>query len=299
MEKTLSNEISMLETQIEQSLAYKDTDKALAGCVVSLRQGQLLIVEGVVKSEDAKGLAEQQKTEQAALGDDSDEAGDPSPAEGGFSQALTNDLGAYRSMAIKAELAKNPAVAKDWLLHSLCLDLLETGYHRSPLSVSARTARPESSRDDMAVYPGTTDLAQSRERQSLQWIAIEDERERFTAFVALSENEKSALWAYVVADSFMSGLADRQGGAMDAVMDLLAVPFREHWTPTGDNFFGRIQRSTLDQVATDLCGDEWVAERSSMKKSELAKTVSTLFVSSDNTPVEREDAIGGWLPEGF
>ncbi len=294
-EAVLLTAIDELETKMEASAVFSDDDRSIAGCVVTVTNGELSTIRGVVKDEDAKRLSEGEKSNQ---GDGVDNDSDDNRQE--YSQTLKNDLSAYRSMAIKAELCRSPEVAKDLLLFTLCNDLLAVGYFGRDISITAHPSKPVTSREDIDSFNGTVVMRQTGDSLSLAWLGIDDEREKFDAMCNLSNDEKDALLAYVVAQAFIGSLADQQGGAMTSIMERLNVPFREHWTPNASNFFSRLKRPDLNRVAAELCGEEWSSERSSMKKGDLASAVSSVVANDDGTvPSGQQGIIESWLPKGF
>ncbi|MER9474379.1 ParB/RepB/Spo0J family partition protein [Mesorhizobium sp. M0520] len=106
--------------------AFDPLETALAGCVVSIAyDGTVQVTPGLVKAEDRKALAALQsgsEDEGDSEGDEVSQAGakeSPEEEAVGISAALTEELTAIRTAALRVELSNRPDVALVAILHAL------------------------------------------------------------------------------------------------------------------------------------------------------------------------------------
>ncbi|MBM2716202.1 hypothetical protein JQK88_34605 [Mesorhizobium caraganae] len=95
---------------------------ALAGCVVGISHGGTLqVTPGLVKADDRKARAELQRgdADEEGSGVDEKAAQEDEEAAAGLSAALTEELTAIRTAALRVELAGRPDVALVGILHAL------------------------------------------------------------------------------------------------------------------------------------------------------------------------------------
>ncbi len=126
-----------LESRIEAiqnaAQAYDPREMALAGCVVSIAHGGTAqVTPGLVKADDRKALAVLQDGEEGNDQDEADEAGEEEAPEAeatGISAALTEELTAIRTAALRVELASRPDVALAALLHAMVSRLFYDYHH--------------------------------------------------------------------------------------------------------------------------------------------------------------------------
>lgn len=90
---------------------------------------------------------------------------------------------------------------------------------------------------------------------------------------------------------------------VEAVVDDLGIDFATGFRPTVDNFWGRLTKGRILEIAEDVLGTEWVDAHSGDKKAALAKAMEVAFAAGDDvpedvTPEGREAALA-WTPSGF
>ncbi|TPI54210.1 ParB/RepB/Spo0J family partition protein [Mesorhizobium sp. B3-1-3] len=120
--------LQALESRIEAiqkaAEAFDAQEMALAGCVVGISHGGTLqVMPGLVKAEDRKALAVLQRGNVDEEGNgDGDVAAHEEEVEdtaAGLSAALTEELTAIRTAALRVELSNRPDVALVGILHAL------------------------------------------------------------------------------------------------------------------------------------------------------------------------------------
>ncbi|WP_189524075.1 ParB/RepB/Spo0J family partition protein [Mesorhizobium sp. M8A.F.Ca.ET.165.01.1.1] len=119
---------------IQQSReAFEPADMALAGCVVGISyNGTLDVTPGLVKADDRNALAVLRDGQARGVdlggGEDGDEQGVDNTTTG-LSAALTEELTAIRTAALRVELANRPEVALAAMLHALASRVFYDYHH--------------------------------------------------------------------------------------------------------------------------------------------------------------------------
>ncbi|AMY00704.1 ParB/RepB/Spo0J family partition protein [Mesorhizobium ciceri] len=128
---------SRIEAIQSAAEAFSAGEMALAGCVVGISHGGTLqVTTGLVKAEDRKALAALQsgdEDEGQNEGDEASEAGEkqsPDEEAVGISAALTEELTAIRTAALRVELSNRPDVALVGIVHALVSRLFYDYYGR-------------------------------------------------------------------------------------------------------------------------------------------------------------------------
>jgi ParB family chromosome partitioning protein len=279
-------------------------EKALAGGWLSLDySGNPSFQAGYVRKEDipAYELLRRASSPQAEPGEDEDEQpGDgrdddgreerenvtplPSPASG-LSDALLTDLYAARTMALRLELANRPDIALRAVAHSLAVRILahETG----ALTVTAREVYiPAIAQahcpDDEAVQSRISHwkLRLSQEPAKL-WDGI----------MALPEAQVLnliAVCAAVSVDATYQKHGDHATRQRMQTADQLAksldLNMAQHWTPTAENFFGRVNKTAIQAAVTEAKGEVAARKLEGLKKPIMAAEAANAVSGT------------GWLP---
>ncbi|MER8671083.1 ParB/RepB/Spo0J family partition protein [Mesorhizobium sp. M1156] len=114
---------SCMETIQNAAQVFDPQEMALAGCIVSIAHGGTLqVTPGLVKAEDRKALDASQHGHEGNDQDEADQAGQVEAPEAeaiGMSAALTEELTAIRTAALRVELSNHPDVALVAILHAL------------------------------------------------------------------------------------------------------------------------------------------------------------------------------------
>ena len=294
-EAQLEAEVEKANKDYDDSLSHTQEDKLRSGiCVfVSPKDNKITVRRGVISLLQIEAIAKAEKT---ASADGGDSDADSAVQTTGLSQALTSDLGAYKGLAIKVALLGNPTIAKDLVLFNL-LDGISSTYSTcgAELAISSHDYITRSSKDDLAEYSGLDALYEGR--SALPTVDVLDTREvRFAAFCALSSAEKDKLFC-LIASNTLTPQSIFCSPIIDVVASELSVDYREHWAPTKANYFGRIGFDLLKTHAEELCGTEWLGNRSSLTKSKLADELATLFTNADLRPENSNEKFDTFLPE--
>ncbi|MFT4993664.1 MAG: hypothetical protein ACI965_000685 [Paraglaciecola sp.] len=191
-----------------------------------------------------------------------------------ISQAQRTDLGRYRQQAVKAALLDDPSAATGILHYSLCQQILSRAYQRfgGLMDASFNRVSSETSRAETGSTAAVKVLQAAESNLDIQWLAIEDDRERFTAFRTQSAKMKEQLVAYCVAQSLEVGVRGANA-TQDTVVDRLPVDFSRYWRPTKDNYLSRLSKPLLLAYFTPLRHNDWADRYGDMKKSAVVESM--------------------------
>lgn len=291
----------------ERPMRYDPVDIARAGVFVSIgRDGALHIERGYVRPEDEP--AETPASETGSADADGEGAAtttttvitvgaealdEDDAADGGLkplSDRLVMELTAQKTVALGAELARQPDMALTAIIHALTVSALYTASDDE--SCLQLRATPPQLRDavDPNATPGLDDLDQARadwahrlpEDPALLWAwCLEQPRDAqldLLAFVA-------ATMVDVTKRNWERGDNPRlrHGRALaDAVgLDMAAAG----WKPTGDNYLNRVPKARILEAVREGKGEAAAQLIDHLKKGEMAKEAERLLADT------------GWLPE--
>ena len=310
--------LGKLETEIEaldnRPVRFDPADIARAGVFVSLNcDGRLDIERGYVRPED-EATADQDRadqdgetpsmTGQSAMPHASaitaivfDSGLNPAPAEDDddgdavkpLSERLLAELSAHRTVALRNAVAAHPDVAFRSVLHGLCLRVF---YHASS--------------DNCMEISATVSGLPSQASGLKDSAAVLDFEARHAQWQAQLPEAKGALWDHLASmgpDSQMQLFArlaaatvnvlrepwDRRPGALghgnivarDVGLDMVAAG----WTPTVDNYLGRVPKARILEAVREGCGEKEAQLLDHLKKGGMAREAERLLADS------------GWLPE--
>jgi ParB family chromosome partitioning protein len=310
----LSEIEAALEAFEDRLVLYAPEEIARAGVFVSIDgSGRLRVERGYVRPEDEAPIEEPETPEvqteaaatyaaraetsvssscepdesanarSAAAADEEDEGMRPLPDK------LLTELTAYRTLALREAVGKDPAIAYLSALHAMCLRLfyryaVDTCLELDAKNVTFGAQAPGLSDTPLAAKVDVRHLDWSQqlpaEPQDL-WDALTtfdaDTRQRlFAHCVSLTLNAVHEPWsrrprAIAHADRLASTLS----------LDVAATG----WTPTVDNFLGRITKARILQAVREAKGADVARRIETLKKGDMAREAETLLTGA------------GWLPE--
>ncbi|GLI96053.1 ParB/RepB/Spo0J family partition protein [Methylocystis echinoides] len=310
----LSEIEAALEAFEDRLVLYAPEEIARAGVFVSIDgSGRLRVERGYVRPEDEAPIEEPETPEvqteaaatyaaraetsvssscepdesanarSAAAADEEDEGMRPLPDK------LLSELTAYRTLALREAVGKDPAIAYLSALHAMCLRLfyryaVDTCLELDAKNVTFGAQAPGLSDTPLAAKVDVRHLDWSQqlpaEPQDL-WDALTtfdaDTRQRlFAHCVSLTLNAVHEPWsrrprAIAHADRLASTLS----------LDVAATG----WTPTVDNFLGRITKARILQAVREAKGADVARRIEALKKGDMAREAETLLTGA------------GWLPE--
>ena len=293
----------------ERPVQYDPDEIALAGAFVSIdASGALRIERGYVRPEDEPAIPEPESgadSEQrgttaptSALGDAAEAptgtlvaTEEPEHEEGikPIPDRLMIELTAFRTLALRDALAQDPDVAFLAALHALCLKLFYRYTPESCLDIDAKSVVFGS----QAPGVGDTAIAKAVDERHRQWSEQlpRESAELWDALSAFDRDRRNALFAHCIALSVNAvyepwnrrpralGHADRLAEAIG--LDVAAAG----WSPTVDNYFGRVTKARILQAVREAKGETAAQLIEHLKKGEMVERAQELLSGS------------GWLPE--
>ncbi len=297
----------------ERPVNYDPADIARAGAFVSIDgAGRLRIERGYVRSEDEAPIVEPEPTESEAdrgmaaptptlaaaskaAQSNGDGAVQSEPAEEEdeglrpLPDKLLTELTAYRTLALRETIGNDPGVAFLAALHVLCLKLFYHYGSDSCLEIEPKTVAFGAQAPGLGDTPLAVKVDARHRDWSEQlpaepgdlWDALttfdaETQQRLFAHCVSLTVNAVHEAWnrrPKAIAH------ADRLARALS--LDIVATG----WTPTVDNFFGRVTKARIVEAVRETKGDAQAQRIEQLKKGDMAREAERMLAGS------------GWLPE--
>ena len=224
--------------------------------------------------------------------------------EKGISQSLADDLRATRHQIVQAHLSADYDTAFDAMLYCLCRQTFGNGYEAMPLDVTLKPATVTGSRDVLQESIAAAVLSELHGSLCLEWLG-KPRPEDFEAMAALEDSDKRALFAWCTAHALDQQLStdSRADPVFEHLGRRMSVDVAKFWRPTVETYWGRVKKDHSLDVARDLIGDDWVADRSHYKKALLAKSMEAYFADDAGKRVgmspQASAKTAAWLPDGM
>ncbi|MGE4302711.1 MAG: ParB/RepB/Spo0J family partition protein [Novosphingobium sp.] len=297
----------------QRPVTYNPEEQARAGVFVSLsHDGRLRIDRGYVRPEDepaAEGADDDdsQSTGIAPTGptvsvggqvQTGEQADDEDDAIRQLPDRLVSELTAERTLALRDALANAPDAAFLALLHALCLSVFRSHVQAGCVQIGVTQAWLGNAAPNLR----ETVWSQSIQARHEQWAERlpSEPVELWSAIAALAHEEQMTLLAHCVSlgvnalfeatkgyDGRISvhGIAQRIASA-DALAKVVGLDMAEAgWTPTVDNYLGRVTKPRIVEAVREAKGDATAVLIEHLKKGDMAREAERLL---DGT---------GWLPE--
>ena len=294
---------------------YRAEDVAIAGAFVSIdASGQLRVERGYVRPEDEPPVA----ADAAGDGDGSSEAetvGDGAPAhesDGGqrhpayageqaepsdpdeddslkpLPDRLVVELTAFRTIALRQAVGRDPEVAYLAALHVLCLRVFYHYTQDSCVELDLKSVGFGSN------APGVEDTSlataiEERHRAFADRLP-RDPADLWDTLVDLDQHIRSELFAHCIAQGINAVVEPwakrpRALAHADVLAGATGLGLAAHWAPTAANFFGRVTKARIVEAVREARGEAAAARMTGLKKPEMAEYAETLLAGT------------GWLPE--
>lgn len=317
----LPDEVDARLTEIDEELTalnirpvtYDPDEQARAGVFVSLtHDGRLRIDRGYVRPEDepvadgedapvgAEGvelatgptISVGGHAPDEAAADEEDDAIRPLP------DRLVSELTAVRTVALRNALAGNPQVAFIAVLHALCLSVFRSHGTHGCVQIEVTQAWL----GNVAPNLRETHWSEAIQERHEQWAErLPDEPGAlWNVLVELPQDKQMALLAHCVSlgvnalfepvkgyDGRSSALGIQQRiAAADALAAVVGLDMAEAgWTPTVDNYLGRVTKPRIIEAVREAKGDATAVLIEHLKKGDMAREAERLLEGT------------GWLPE--
>lgn len=298
---------------VSRPVTYDAQEQARAGVFVSLmHDGRLRIDRGYVRAEDEPVTEGGEPSGDAATANgangptvtvggqvqDANAANDEDDTIRPLPDRLVSELTAERTLALRDALANAPDAAFIALLHALCLSVFrshgQSGCVQIGVTQSWLGNAPPNLRDSV----WSTNIQARHE----QWAArLPDEPGALWAsLLALAYEEQMALLAHCVSLGVNAlfepvkgyggqvsahGIAQRIAAA-DALAAVVGLDMADAgWTPTVDNYLGRVTKPRIIEAVREAKGDATAVLIEHLKKGDMAREAERLLEGT------------GWLPE--
>ncbi|HEV7248147.1 MAG TPA: ParB/RepB/Spo0J family partition protein [Shinella sp.] len=288
---------------------FDPDDIARGGVFISLAaNGELKIERGYVRPEDEPVVDAEESDGVEQNGDAGDES--IASAEGGatvngtpvgveepdeddgkvrpLSERLIEDLTAARTLALRNALANEPMMAFITVLHLL---VLNTFYHFRSASCLEITVQHSVSTKTQGL--SDTVWAKEIEQRQENWgHDLPGDADAVWAYlIALDHDSRMALFAHCASMSLNATIQQwnrRTKENQHAVQLAQSIGFgmvSAGWTPTVDNYLGRVTKAHILQAVREAKGDQSAQLIDHLKKPDMAREAARLLDGS------------GWLPE--
>jgi len=296
----------------ERPVSFDPGDIARAGAFISIDgSGRLRIERGYVRPEDEAPIEEPEGAEseeeieanassaaasvasktvapnsgavQSEPTEDEDEGLQPLP------DRLLTELTAYRTLALREAIGNDPGVAFLAALHVLCLKLFYHCGSDSCLEIEPKTVAfgaqapglgdtPMAARVDARHHDWSEQLPTEPGDlwDTLTSFDAEMQRRLFAHCVSLTVNAVHESW-----NRRPKAIAHADRLARDVSLDIAATG----WTPTVDNFFGRVTKARILEAIGEAEGEAQAKLVAQLKKGDMAREAEQLLAGSS------------WLPE--
>jgi ParB family transcriptional regulator, chromosome partitioning protein len=279
----IAAKMERIEAAVEalQKEAYTQRDIALAGVFVTLaHDGSVRIERGFVRPED-------EPKSKAKAADQENRPAKDADGLAPHSEKLVAELTAYRTSALRNELAQHPATALIALVHALALATFFQGSEASCLEIAPKSAWLSGH------APGIDEsLAekQTAERHAAWAKRLPQESETLWAFVhELADAERLELLAHCVSLTANAIRAPRQSAdESEANAAILAretgLDMGAYWQPTAASYFGRVCKERIVQAVREGVSPQAADNIARMKKQAMAEAAEAALAGK------------GWLP---
>jgi len=294
-----------LQTFTERPEIYDPADIARAGAFVSIsNDGGLQIARGYVRREDevaaegepgtAEGSADGSTRRPIIItvggdaGSPDAEAGDEDDGIKPLSERLITELTAHRTLALRDALAGDPEIAFAAALHALCLKAFYGSTVDSCLEIHATSTAL------LHQAPGLAecDAAKAIDARHDAWgkRLPEDSEDLWNALIALDAGSRATLFAHCAALT-VNAVHDPYSRSpsriahADRVGQAVGLDMAAHWTPTVENYLGRVTKTRILEAVREAKGEAAAELIDHLKKPEMAKEAERLLAGT------------GWLPD--
>ncbi len=314
--------------EIERARADRDgfaeAVRSQAGVIVALdRDGNLEIHRGLVRPEDVAAYRAARTGDSgngatpnapgaSASAPNLPDGADPAPAgkrNGGYTDALRNDLRIMRTAAVRRVLARDPAVATDLIGFVLArmtgFGRRHPGYEPPVLAIRGEYQGVYAS--DAMKASETMKHLDPVPAVDLGWLAEVDAAASFRAYRALPDEDRASVLAHAVASLTVPHLADDRDvpGAHEEAVCNLGIDFPAELAAIGaqpfdaDLVWNRMNKGLILGAAAETLGHDWASKHSGLKKKDLAAAAAAAFRHNPARNADVDAAAVRWLPPGF
>jgi ParB family transcriptional regulator, chromosome partitioning protein len=278
-----AEQLGRIEAAIEalRKEEYKARDIALAGPFVTLSSdGSVRIERGFVRAED-------EPESKAKPADKKNRSAKDEDGLAPLSEKLVAELTAYRTSALRNELAQNPATALIALVHALALATFFEGSEGSCLEIVPKRAWLSGHAPGIGQSVAER---QTAERHAVWSNGMPQKPEALWTFIyGLSDGGRMGLLAHCVSLTVNAIRAPRQcADESEANAAVLASQVRldmeAYWQPIAASYFGRVSKERIVQAVREGASEQAAQNIARMKKQAMAEAAEAALAGK------------GWLP---
>ena len=256
---------AQLETLKESRLDLDGFDKTIAGAVVTVHDGAIVVHRGLAKATDTK-------MSQRGHGAQGDNGTHRAKGEGNtrpdVPEKLMLNLSSHRTAAIQALMLGNQPVTLAALAHRMAMTVLR------PHDFQTQTIKLNLVQCRSTLEKNSPSLTNSRAVQALnlqreEWLARlpADSCEWFTWLLAQTQDTVLALIVFSAAQCAEAVQARIQGNDPAAPMArALSLDMADWWEPTPENYFDLVPKTKLMEAVKETAGEQVAAAMLKMKK---------------------------------
>ncbi|MBB4345655.1 ParB N-terminal domain-containing protein [Rhizobium leguminosarum] len=294
---------SELDRLNDRPFVFDPQDIARGGVFMSLgASGEIKIERGFVRPEDEQQAEADPSTDggdgradhgsalavTGAAGGEDTQADDEDETIKPLPDRLVLDLTAARTVALRNALANNPVIAFIGVLHAFVLKTFYVYGSDSCLEVTLQSAR-------FSQTPGLGDTVWANEIDQRHdgWgqDLPKDPNDLWDFLIKLDEVSRQALFAHCASLSVNAVIEPwnkrtRAIAHADRLASSIGFEMVEAgWTPTADNYLGRVTKARILQAVREAKGDQAAELIGHLKKTDMAREAERLIAGC------------GWLPE--
>ncbi|MDE2688532.1 MAG: ParB N-terminal domain-containing protein [Chloroflexota bacterium] len=289
---SVHKEIRALSNLKASRNTYTEEQREIAGCVVTINyDGKARIYEGLVRPADMPKAAS--KASKDVVWRDPEKQ---VRVQTGYSKKLMDEMRVERTKVVRSHLSGAFKEAFDLLLFQMAREVFcVERYFSHALDVELfRIGSRHGASESLDV--GSL---------SLDWVREEDDAVAFEKMRKLSKKKKETLFAACIATTYKGQLTVDTSAApeVELVVGDLSIDFAADYRPTAENFWGRISKPRILEIAEETLGVEWADAHSNDKKAALAAAMEQAFAAGGDVPEgvtpEGRAAALAWTPVGF
>jgi ParB family chromosome partitioning protein len=260
---------------------YKPQDLALAGAFLTLAaDGSVRVERGYVRCEDEPKSKAKAKQKGNGAAKDADGLAP-------LSEKLVAELTAYRTSALRNELAQHPATALIALVHALALATFFEDSEASCLEITPKSAWLSGHAPGIDESVAEKQIA---ERHAAWGKCLPRKPEALWTFIqGLSDAERLDLLAHCVSLTANATRAPRQCNCESEANAVVltrevGLDMTAYWQPTATSYFGRVSKERIVQAVREAASEQAAQNIASMKKQAMAEAAEAALAGK------------GWLP---
>lgn len=280
MSPKAAEQLERIEAAIEalHREEYKPRDIVLAGAFVTLSSdGSMRIERGFVRAEDEP----QSKKASKAKDDKAEHSQKDADGLAPLSEKLVAELTAYRTSALRNELARHPVTALIALVHALALATFFEGDQGSCLEITPKSAWLSGHAPGIDESVAEKQIA---ERHAAWGKRLPQEPGALWSFIGeLSDAERLELLAHCVSLTVNAVRVRGSHVESEAHAAVLAhatgLDMTAYWQPTAASYFGRVSKERIVQAVREGVSDRVADNICSMKKQAMAEAAEAALQS--------------------